>query len=115
MPKRIDKQELDKIGALLAPNKAGLGIAELGKACKTEGLDFDRRTLQRRLGELIKLSRVIKEGEGRASRYLLAPITGDLRGVLPPKQLVAHGETYVPLSPQGAEVKNLVRRPITER
>src|SRR3989304_6774993 len=62
MPKRIDKQELDKIAALLAPHKAGLGIAELGKACKTEGLDFDRRTLQRRLGELVKANRVLKEG-----------------------------------------------------
>jgi len=115
MPKRIDKQDLDKIAALLATHKAGLSIAELERVCKTERLDFDRRTLQRRLAELIKLSRVLKEGKGRASRYLLAPITGDLRVVLPPTQLVAHGEIYVPLSPLGAEVKGFVRRPITAR
>jgi len=115
MPKRVDKQDLDKIAALLAPHKAGLGIAELEQACKTAGLDFDRRTLQRRLGELIKANRVLKKGEGRASRYLLAPITGELRAVLPPIQVVARGEAYVPLSSHGAEVRDLVRRPISER
>ena len=115
MPKRIDKQDLDKIAALLATHKAGLSIAELERVCKTERLDFDRRTLQRRLAELVKANRVLKDGKGRASRYLLAPITGDLRVVLPPTQLVAHGEIYVPLSPRGAEVKGFVRRPITAR
>jgi len=62
MPKRIDKQELDKIAGLLAPHKAGLAITELEQACKSEGMDFDRRTLQRRLGELVKANRVLKEG-----------------------------------------------------
>ncbi len=115
MPKRIDKRELDKIAALLAPYKAGLAIADLERACKTEGLDFDRRTLQRRLGELVKANRVLKEGEGRASRYLLAPITGDGRATLEPLKAIAHEEITIPLSPQGAQVKNLVRRPITDR
>ncbi len=115
MPKRIDKQELDKIAGLLAPHKAGLAITELEQACKSEGMDFDRRTLQRRLGELVKANRVLKEGEGRARRYLLAPITGDGRVAIEPIQAVGRGEITIPLSPQGAEVKGLVRRPITER
>ena len=115
MPKRIDQQELDKIAVLLAPHKTGLAIAELEQACKTEGLEFDRRTLQRRLRELVKANRVLRQGEGRASRYLLAPITGDARVVLDPLTVIAHGESYVPLSPQGAEVRGLVRRPITDR
>jgi len=115
MPKRIDKQELDKIAGLLAPHKAGLAITELEQACKSEGMDFDRRTLQRRLGELVKANRVLKEGEGRARRYLLAPITGDGRVAIEPIQAVGRGEITIPLSPQGAEVKGLVRQPITER
>jgi hypothetical protein len=113
MPKQIDKQELDKIAVLLAPHK--LAIAELEQACKTEGLTFDRRTLQRRLRELIKANRVLKQGEGRASRYLLVPITGDVRATLPPFKVIAHAESYVPLSPQGAEVRDLARHPITDR
>ena len=115
MPKRINKQELEKIATLLAPREAGLGIAKLEQACKTEGLDFDRRTLQRRLGELVKANRVIKHGEGRASRYLLTPITGVTHITQAPDVLVATGEVYVPLSHHGQEVKALVRRPITER
>ncbi len=115
MPKRIDQQELDKIAFLLAPHKTGLAIAALERACETDGLKFDRRTLQRRLRELVAANRLLKQGEGRASRYLLAPITGELRVVLPPPKLIAHGESYVLLSPQGAEVRDLVRRPITDR
>ncbi|MBI2509963.1 MAG: Fic family protein, partial [Betaproteobacteria bacterium] len=115
MPKRVPKQELDRLAALLARHPAGLGITKLEKATKAAGLRLDRRTLQRRLGELIKAKRVLKEGEGRACRYLLAPITGKLRAELPAAELVAHGETYIPLSPEGAGVKDLVRRPIPER
>jgi fido (protein-threonine AMPylation protein) len=115
MPKRIDQQELEKIAVLLAPHKTGLAIAELEQACKAEGLKFDRRTLQRRLRELVAAHRLLKQGKGRASRYLLAPIAGEVRVVLPPPKLIARGESYVPLSLQGTEVKNLVRRPITDR
>jgi hypothetical protein len=114
MPKLVTKQELDEIATLLS-HKGGTRIADLERAAKAAGLEFDRRTLQRRLGELIKAKRVLKEGKGRASRYSLAPITGELRAELAADQLVAHGETYVPLSPQGAEVKGLIRRPIPER
>jgi len=115
MPKRVPKQELDQLAALLGRHKAGLGSADLERASRAAGLKLGRRTFQRRLGELIKAKRVLKEGEGRATRYLLAPITGELRAVLPAVQLVAKGETYIPLSPQGAEVKDLVRRPISQR
>ena len=115
MPKRIDPQELDKIAVLLAPHKSGIVIAQLEQACKTEGLAVDRRTLQRRLRELVKANRVLKEGEGRASRYLVAPITGNAHVVLEPLKLDARGEVYVPLSPQGTQVRDLMRRPTTDR
>ena len=113
MPKRINQQELEEIAGLLAPH--GLGIAGLERACKAKGLRFDRRTLQRRLGELIKASRVLKEGEGRASRYRIAPIIGVARVTEAPDIAVAYGEVYVPLSRHGHEVKARVRRPVTER
>jgi len=115
MKMRKRTNELDEIAALLRHHKAGLGIAEMGKACKTEGLDFGRRTLQRRLVDLVKANRVLKEGEGRASRYLPAPMTGDGRVAIDPVQAVGRGEITIPLSPQGAEVKDLVRQPIIER
>lgn len=115
MPKRIDQRELDKIAVLLARHKIGMAVAEIDEACMTEGLALDRRTLQRRLRELVMAKHVLKEGQGRASRYLLAPIHGDVRATLPPQKRIALGESYVPLSAQGAEVRDLVRRPISHR
>ena len=115
MPKRIDQQELAKIALLLAPHKTGLPIAELERACKTDGLTFDRRTLQRRLRELVAANHLLKQGEGRASRYLLAPITGEVRANPEPLKAIAHADGYVPLSPQGAQVRDLVCRPIADR
>lgn len=115
MPKRVNQQEVEEIAGLLAPHRAGLGISDLERACKAEGLDLDRRTLQRRLGALMMAGRVLKEGEGRASRYRLAPITGVDHRAAAPTVVVGGVETYVPLSPQGEEVKALVQRPITER
>lgn len=115
MPKLVSKQEIEKLVALVAPHKEGIGIADLEKAAKAVGLDFDRRTLQRRLAQLVQSKRIVKQGEGRASRYRIAPTGGELRAEVPPLQLAAQGETYIPLSPMGEEVKALVRRPIPER
>src|SRR5665647_909751 len=110
MPKIVDKQQLDEISSLLTPHEAGLSAAELERACKARGLKFDRRTLQRRLGQLIKTSRVVRQGGGRASRYRLAPLTGEANFGLPPIQLVAEGETYVPISAAGKEIRDYVRQ-----
>jgi hypothetical protein len=115
MPKVVSKQEIEKLVALLVPHKEGIGMADLEKVAKVAGLDFDRRTLQRRLAQLVQSQRIVKQGEGRASRYRVAPIVGELRLELSTVQRTAHGETYIPLSPMGAEVKALVRRPIPER
>jgi fido (protein-threonine AMPylation protein) len=115
MPKRVTKQDLDKLAALFPSHRGGVGIADLERAAKAAGLEFDRRTLQRRLVELIKAKRVLKEGEGRASRYRLPSITAAARITEAPDVVVATAESYVPLSPAGQEVKALVRRPIPER
>src|SRR5665647_2539456 len=115
MPKIVDKQQLDEISALLAPHEAGLSAAELQRACKARGLEFDRRTLQRRLAQLIKTSRVIKQGRGRASRYRLAPHAFEGKFVLPPIQLVGEMETYVPISAAGKEIRDYVRQPVQNR
>ncbi|MPZ43106.1 MAG: Fic family protein [Betaproteobacteria bacterium] len=115
MPKRVTAQELDRFVALLARHKSGLGIHDLEQAAKGAGLDLDRRTLQRRVARLIQARRVFKAGKGRASRYLLAPITAAAHLTEAPDVLVAAAEVYVPLSRESQELKALVRRPIAER
>ena len=69
------------------------------------GSDISRRTLQRRLSELADAKRLTRRGGGRSTRYLLPPTA----------QAGSNEEDYVRLSPSGADVRQLVRRPRTER
>lgn len=102
MPKRlpdgIDKQLLTHIGN----SRDGLGIDALLTLLSGE---ISRRSLQRRLADLVEAGRLVAEGKGRATRYRVSTVRGE-----------AHAEEdYVPLSPSGADVRQLVRRPQTER
>lgn len=58
---------------------------------------------------------MFKDGRGRASRYRAAPIVGTAGITEARDMLAATGELYIPVSPQGEEVKRLVRRPILAR
>jgi hypothetical protein len=78
-----------------------------------------RRTLQRRLAELVKSGRVAADGQGRARRYrVIAPPAQVVRpaGIAPATQpAAATVENYVPLSASGRDVRALVQRPISAR
>lgn len=94
-PLDIDEQAINHV----MNNPDGLGIEELHRLL---GNKVTRRTLQRRLSVLVDTGRLISVGAGRATRYLL-PKPGDLE------------EEYIRMSPSGAEVRRLVRRPQSER
>jgi hypothetical protein len=94
-PTEIDEQLLRRIG----DKPEGIGIDELLRLLDGE---VSRRTLQRRLSVLVDAGRLATEGAGRSTCYLL-PKSGDAE------------EDYVRLSPSGADVRRLVRRPLTER
>ena len=76
-----------------------MGVEELLRLFQGE---VSRRTLQRRLSALVKSGRLIIQGGGPSTAYLL-PMPRDVKG------------KYIPLSPSGAEVRQLVRRPQSER
>ena len=78
---------------------SGMGVEELLRLLKGE---VSRRTLQRRLSALVRAGRLISEGAGPSTIYLL-PKLAELE------------ENYVPLSPSGDEVRELVRRPLSQR
>ncbi len=94
-PTEIDEQLLRHI----ANDPEGIGIDELLRLLDDE---VSRRTLQRRLSVLVDAGRLTTEGAGRSTRYRL-----------PRREEVE--EDYVRLSPSGAEVRRLVRTPLTER
>lgn len=111
MPKKKLRQELDRIVELIGQHPEGLGIERIA----TAGADLPRRTLQRRLTALIAHKRLITEGDGRAIKYRLAPVTGTLSAVQDADALSVTGEVYVPVSPEGKEIKAYVRQPRQQR
>jgi Fic family protein len=84
----------------LAETPKGLGIDELLRLLDSK---ISRRSLQRRLSKLVNAGTLITEGGGRSTRYVL------------PKTSGSDEETYVRVSPSGAEVRQLVQRPQSER
>jgi hypothetical protein len=115
MPKAIPAEELDAILVTVTQHPQGVGIEQLGRAIPA----LPRRTLQRRLAELVATKRLSAQGRGPARRYHAiakaamqivsseAPANGDVSR--------AAVENHVPLSPGGEETRALVRRPLTLR
>jgi hypothetical protein len=97
LPDNIDEELFRHIGD--APE--GLKIDQLSKLLD---LDVSRRSLQRRLSELVESKQLMSKGGSRSTRYLLPK--GSEAGV---------EDDYVRLSPSGADVRRLVRRPLAER
>jgi hypothetical protein len=112
MPKRITDDEFDKILQAIAGFPEGVGLEEINLAL---GGALPRRTLQRRLSLLVEQGRLTVAGRARASRYRLPLVHAKLNVAIPVPQFEARGETYVPLSSSGQEIKLAVRQPIQER
>lgn len=78
-----------------------------------------RRTLQRRLNELVKQGRLAVEGRTRGALYRLPPesdVAVQLTRVSAKEELgQLSGEIYVPMSVEGSRQRELVRRPVTLR
>ncbi len=67
MPKRVTQSELQKIEDVVLRSPAGLALADLQSQLQGS---ISRRTLSRRLTDLVEAGRIQRLGEGRATRYL---------------------------------------------
>ncbi|MBI3285663.1 MAG: Fic family protein [Burkholderiales bacterium] len=109
MPKVTLPQEFDRLQELIARHQDGVGIDALMQRL---GAGISRRTLQRRLALLVQQARIQSSGVGRALRYRCAPrVVAAEPGHNVQSNLSIYGEVYVPLSPEGEEVKAYVRQP----
>ncbi len=118
MPRTLPAVGLDSLVELIAAHPDGLGIEAIAKL---NGDSVARRTLQRRLALLVSQGRIQTTGEARSTRYLRQPHTTQANMAV---RLNADGaaasaaavdEAYVPISPEGAEIKAFVRQPRTQR
>jgi Fic/DOC family len=102
MPRRLPADVDERLLTLIGNAPDGVGTDDL---LRLLGNEISRRSLQRRLAELVDAGRLITEGGGRSTRYLLPKMIGEARVE----------EDYVRLSPSGADVRKLVREPKTKR
>lgn len=113
----ITNQELTAIEDALKERPDGLSMRDLIGAGAPIA---KRRNMQRRLQKLIESGRVVSKGINKGTRYFATSPTKP-PPVAPPPTPVSNQAldldtgVAVPLSPEGAEVRRLVRRPESER
>ena len=96
---------------IIAAHPQGIGREKLAREYEAEqGTRIEWRTLLRRLRALVAAGRVRTEGESRRRVYLAAAPATE-----PSPRAVDAEEDYVAVSPAGAEVRALVRRPMSQR
>ncbi|HET7460350.1 MAG TPA: Fic family protein [Longimicrobium sp.] len=100
--------ELDAIEAMVAAKPDGISRPALGvEFAAARGYALPWRTLLRRLQHLAAEGRVRPEGDGRRRVYVPGPAF--IPEAPPPEP------GYIPMTREGAQVRALVRRPLSER
>ena len=102
MPKRLADEIDEQVLAHVRNSTEGMGIEALSGLL---GDRISRRSLQRRLSELVAAGRLTSEKKGRSTRYFFPSSVADVRGA----------EHSIPLSPSGIEVQRAVQKPQTKR
>ena len=112
MPKPDSKAEQNNIAEAIGAHAGGVGVDALLTAL---GGSIPRRTLQRRLAQLVDAQVIRTVGVGRATRYkrLLQPPAANF--VAEPVAEYQSNAPYIPMSPEGAEIRAYVRLPRQQR
>src|SRR5471030_2388886 len=115
MPKKIAPTDYKKILDVVRQHPNGTS-SEMIQSVLGETA---RRTLQRRLNELVKQGRLTVEGRTRGALYRLPSephATVELTGDATKGEVgQASAEIYVPMSAEGSRLRDLVRRSVTLR
>ena len=118
MTRSTQAEELKLIESIIAAHPSGIGIEAIDAEMKKRRFKPPhRRTLQRRLHKLIDEHRVITTGASTALVYKLSSVGFEPAVNVNTVATTAPAETplYVPVSPEGATVRNQVRRPMMQR
>jgi hypothetical protein len=100
---------------IIGAHPKGIGREKLAREYEAEhGTRIEWRTLLRRLRALVAAGQVQAVGESRRRVYLIPPAPL-IEGATPATGPVQAEEGYVSVSPAGAEVRALVRRPMSQR
>ena len=113
MPLQIPLQEFDDLLRIIAARVYGASVKEL---LANAELRFPKRTLQRRLDQLVSERRLQAQGQGRARRYIaprqnLLPMTPSVVREDPPVYKIGHDW----LSPEALEIRRIIQLPLAQR
>ena len=118
MPRATPPEQLELIESIVAAHPGGIAIAAIeAEMAQRLGDKPRRRTVQRRLSQLVAAQRLITEGESVALVYkAISGNSGPAPGsTKPAATATAEAERYVPISPEGASIRDQVRRPLMDR
>ena len=119
MPRAKPTEDLELIESIVTAHADGIRIADLEpELSQRRGTALNRRTLQRRLQKLLDQQRLTTAGESVALVYKAAAGARTYHPGRPANataMLAAEPELYVPVSPEGAVIRDLVRRPLMHR
>jgi hypothetical protein len=111
MPKKLPDDLNELIQAELARHPKGVGVDSLHAVL---GDVASRRTLQRRLSELLGAQEISASGQGRGLRYLLRGDTEFITDTASASDEISD-ESYISVSAGAREIRDYVRQPIQRR
>jgi hypothetical protein len=112
MPLQVPDEEFDKLHRIIAARTFGASVKEL---LENPELGFPKRTLQRRLDQLVSERRLEPRGQGRARRYVVPeedrfPMTSMVMEDPP-----VYKTRFDWLSPEALEIRRTLQLPLTQR
>ncbi|SDU07489.1 Fic family protein [Desulfobacula phenolica] len=117
MSRVMPAEELDLIERVILNHPEGIGISLLESVLANHlSQALTRRTLQRRLSRLLADKRIITKGKGIALVYKPSPGVSLASVQVAVEPSIRDGlEEYVPVSPEGAIIRDLVQQPLMRR
>jgi len=104
MPKDIPQNELDAVLRAVDQFTEGASVKDISAIMEKL---LPRRTLQRRLRQLVAQKKLILKGKGRGSKYIKKK-RAVMEATLPALKFETHAEPYIPISQEGNQIKQMV-------
>lgn len=111
MPKIASHTDFAVILAVISQAKKPLSIESISDLLP---VNITRRTLQRRLAQLVEQKQIAPIGNG-AGRCYQGVVSANSVSIQPTQVSMAQGEIYLPISSTAKKIKNSIRRAIIDR
>ncbi|MGL4402071.1 MAG: hypothetical protein ACRCXD_19615, partial [Luteolibacter sp.] len=112
MPLQIPDEDFDKLHRIIAARTFGASVKEL---LENPELGFPKRTLQRRLDQMVSERRLEPGGQGRARRYLVPAQDRFPRTSVVMEDPPVYHTRLDWLSPAALEIRRIIQLPGSER